>query len=91
MWFGVIAVITLIVTSVGLALTAHGVAQRGQEIGVRVALGADARQVVWLFVRRTLLQLAAGLAFGLVGALTVGQFVGYLGAISPRDPITIAR
>ncbi|HUE88745.1 MAG TPA: ADOP family duplicated permease [Vicinamibacterales bacterium] len=90
-WFGVIAVITLIVTSVGLfALTAHGVAQRRQEIGVRVALGAEARQVVWIFVRRTLLQLAAGLAIGLVGALTVGQFVGYLGSISPRDPITIA-
>lgn len=46
-WFGVIAVITLIVASVGLfALTAHGVAQRQQEIGVRVALGARARQVV---------------------------------------------
>jgi len=90
-WFGVIAVITLIVASVGLfALTAHGVAQRQQEIGVRVALGAQATQVVWMFVRRTLRQLAAGLALGLVGALTVGQFIGYLGTISPRDPITIA-
>jgi len=90
-WFGVIAVITLIVASVGLfALTAHGVAQRQQEIGVRVALGAQATQVVWMFVRRTLRQLAAGLALGLVGVLTVGQFIGYLGTISPRDPITIA-
>ena len=61
-----------------------------QEIGVRVALGADAAQVVGMFLRRTLMQLAAGLAAGLVGALTVGGFVqGYLGTISPRDPITI--
>jgi putative ABC transport system permease protein len=90
-WFGVIAMITLIVASVGLfALTAHGVAQRRQEIGVRVALGAQARQVVWIFVRRTLLQLAAGLAVGLGGALTVGRFIPYLGTISPRDPLTIA-
>ena len=90
-WFGVIAMITLIVASVGLyAVTAHGVAQRQQEIGVRVALGADAAQVVGMFLRRTLMQLAAGLAAGLVGALTVGGFVqGYLGADSPRDPITI--
>jgi predicted permease len=89
-WFGVIAVITLIVASVGLfALTAHGVAQRKQEIGVRIALGAGRGQVMWMFLRRTLLQLGAGLAIGLGGALTVGQFIGYLGTISPRDPLTI--
>jgi ABC-type antimicrobial peptide transport system permease subunit len=42
-------------------------------------------------VRRTVLQLAAGLALGLAGALSVGRFIqGYLGSISPRDPITIA-
>jgi putative ABC transport system permease protein len=90
-WFGVIAIITLMVASVGLfALTAHGVAQRQQEIGVRIALGAQRGDVVWMFLRRTLLQLTAGLALGLGGALTVGQFIGYLGTISPRDPITIA-
>jgi ABC-type antimicrobial peptide transport system permease subunit len=90
-WCGVIAIITLMVASVGLfALTAHGVAQRQQEIGVRIALGAQRGDVVWMFLRRTLLQLTAGLALGLGGALTVGQFIGYLGTISPRDPITIA-
>jgi putative ABC transport system permease protein len=78
--------------SVGLfAITAHGVAQRRQEIGVRIALGARARRVVWMFVRRTLLQLALGLTLGLAGALSVGQLLqSYLRQTFPRDPITLA-
>ncbi len=54
-WFSVLALIALVVASVGLfAITAHGVAQRTQEIGVRLALGAQSGQVSWLFLRRTL-------------------------------------
>ncbi len=42
-WLGILAVIALVVASVGLAaVTAHAVAQRKQEIGIRLALGADA-------------------------------------------------
>ena len=53
-WFGVIALIGLVLSTLGVyALTAYGVAQRTQEIGVRMALGARAPQVVWLFLRRT--------------------------------------
>lgn len=91
-WFGVLAVIALVLASVGVfALTAHGVAQRTQEIGVRMALGAQAREVVWLFLRRTIVHLAIGLAIGLGGALTVGRLLQtLLGQVSPRDPITIA-
>ena len=59
-WFVIIAVIALVLAVVGLyALTAHGVAQRNQEIGVRMALGARSSQVVWLFVRRTVVHLVA--------------------------------
>lgn len=91
-WFITIAVIAMVLASMGLyALTAHGVAQRTQEIGVRMALGARSSQVVWLFVRRTVIQLALGLAFGLAGALAIGRLLmAFLGDTNPRDPLTLA-
>ncbi|OLD13603.1 MAG: hypothetical protein AUJ01_14945, partial [Acidobacteria bacterium 13_1_40CM_3_65_5] len=89
--FGLLAVIGVVLASVGLsALTAHGVAERTQEIGVRMALGAQRGQVVWLFMRRTLTQLAIGLALGLGGALSVGKLIERsLVQTSPRDPLTL--
>src|SRR4029453_1308278 len=46
-WFGTIALIALVLASVGVyGLTAHGVAQRTQEVGVRMALGARGSHVV---------------------------------------------
>lgn len=91
-WFITLAMIALILATVGLyALTAHGVAQRAGEIGVRMALGAQAGQVVWLFVRRTLLQLVIGLSLGIAGALAVGKLLStFLRDTNPRDPITLA-
>jgi putative ABC transport system permease protein len=89
--FALLAVIGVVLTSVGLsALTARGVAERTHEIGVRMALGAQTREVVWLFLRRTLIQLAIGLALGLGGALSVGRLIqGSLVKIGPRDPMTL--
>lgn len=88
-WFAVIAAIALVLSVVGLyALTAHGVAQRSQEIGVRMALGARSAQVVWLFLRRTFIQLVVGLSFGLAGALAIGNLPFFRGS-NPRDPVTL--
>ena len=91
-WFSVLALVALVIASVGLfSLTAHSVAQRTHEIGVRMAVGAQAAQVVWLFLRRAVAQLAIGLGLGLAGALSVGRLIGaFLGEVSPRDPITMA-
>ena len=91
-WFITLALIGLTLATVGLyALTAHGVAQRRQEIGVRMALGAHATQVVWLFMRRACLQLLAGLVIGLAGALVSGRLIqSAIGGTNPRDPLTIA-
>jgi putative ABC transport system permease protein len=90
--FGLLAVIGVVLASVGLyALTAHGVRQRAQEIGVRMALGAQGHQVVWMFLRRTLVQLAVGVAIGLAGALSAGTLLqGFLVGTAPRDPLTLA-
>jgi putative ABC transport system permease protein len=91
-WFITLAIIALTLASVGLyALTAHGVAQRTHEIGVRVALGARPAQVVRLFLRRTIVQLAVGLVLGLWGSLAIGSLLrGFISEIDPRDPLTLA-
>jgi ABC-type antimicrobial peptide transport system permease subunit len=87
----VFAGVALALAAVGLyAVTAYAVVQRTQEIGVRMALGARAGAVVWLFVRRTILPLAIGLSLGLAGALGVGRLLrSYLIQTSPTDPMTL--
>jgi putative ABC transport system permease protein len=75
-WFGVLAVVALVLAAVGVfAITAHAVAQRTHEIGVRMALGADAGAVLRLFARRTAIQLGVGITLGLAGALAAGRLV----------------
>ena len=74
--FAIFAVIALALSAVGLyAVTAYSVSQRTQEIGVRMALGAQAPQVWWLILRRSIVQLAIGLAIGIGGALGVGKLL----------------
>jgi putative ABC transport system permease protein len=89
--FAIFALIALALSAVGLyAVTAYSVAQRTQEIGVRMALGAQAGQVWWLVVRRGLVQLAIGLTIGLAGAVGVGQVLqSLLVQTGTRDPITL--
>ena len=64
--------------------------QRTQEIGVRMALGAQAPQVWWLVIRGALVQLALGLTLGMAGAFGVGQLLkSLIVQTSPTDPITL--
>jgi predicted permease len=74
--FATFALIALALSAVGLyAVTAYSVAQRTQEIGVRMALGAQASQVWWLILRGALVQLAVGLTIGVAGAFGVGRLL----------------
>ena len=87
---GAFAWIALVLAAVGLyGVTAYGVTQRTHEIGVRMALGARARQVGWLVLRRGVVQLGVGFAAGIWGALTVGRLIeSWLVDTPPTDPVT---
>jgi putative ABC transport system permease protein len=87
--FAIFAFIALALSAVGLyAVTAYSVAQRTQEIGVRMALGAQTAQVMWLILRRSLVQMAIGLTLGIAGAIGVGQLLSsVLFQTGARDPI----
>ena len=89
--FTVFAGIGIVLAAVGLfAVTAYSVTQRIQEIGIRMALGAQARQVSWLILRRGLIQLAIGLVLGLAGALGAGQLLqSLLFQTGSADPLTL--
>jgi predicted permease len=80
----------LVLTLVGLyGLTSYAVSQRTQEIGIRMALGAQRHDILRAIGGQGLLVIAAGLAAGLVVTLTVGRLVGdFLVGIAPTDPIT---
>ena len=90
--FTIFAIIALVLSSVGIyAVTAYSVTQRTQEIGVRMALGAQGRQVSWLILRQGLVQLLIGLALGTAGALLAGPVLqALLVQIKPTDPVTLA-
>ena len=74
--FAVFAAIALMLSALGLfSVTTYSVTQRTQEIGVRMALGAQPRSILWLVLRRALIQLAIGLPLGLAGAYGVGRLL----------------
>jgi predicted permease len=92
-WFSTLALIALVLATVGLyAITGHSVTQRTQEIGVRVALGAATTDVVWMFLRRTVLQVGIGMMIGLAGAQALARLLRstpLFGASSSLDPLTL--
>jgi putative ABC transport system permease protein len=90
--FAIFAVIALTLSAVGLyAVMAYSVSQRTQEIGVRMALGAGGNQVLWLVLRRGLIQVALGVTIGLMGAFFLSEaLAAVLVQVTPRDPATFA-
>jgi putative ABC transport system permease protein len=88
---GTIAFVAVMLAAVGLyAVTAYGVARRTREIGIRIALGARARRVVWLVLRGTLLHVFAGLAAGLLMKNLWGRLFGGPGAgFDPANLLSI--
>src|SRR5437879_4645744 len=86
--FGALA---LILACVGLyGVTAYGVARRTNEIGIRMALGADGRNVLGLVLRAALAQVGMGLGIGMPAALAGGRVLaGQLYGVKSYDPMII--
>lgn len=88
--FSVFSGIALVLAVIGLyGLIAQGVGQRKQEIGIRMALGAQPRDVLRLILGEGARLIALGLALGLVGAGALARVLtGQLYSIKPSDPAT---
>ncbi len=83
--------IALLLAAIGLAgVISYMVAQRTREIGIRMALGAQPRQVLWMVESEALRMAALGALCGILGALVLGRSLStMLYGVSPRDPLTL--
>ena len=88
---GVFAGLALLLAGVGIyGVTSYGVAQRQQEIGLRMALGADRGQVMRMMIRRGMGTIAVGLALGVILALSLTRLMsGLLFAVRASDPLAL--
>jgi len=82
----------LLLAALGLyGVMAYAVVRRTREIGIRMALGAQTGNVLWLVLRETLLLVLLGIVVGLPVALVVSRLSeGLLFGLTPNDPLTIA-
>jgi putative ABC transport system permease protein len=88
----VFAAVALMLTIVGLyGVMSYSVAQRTNEIGIRMALGAQTLDVLKLIVGQGLKLVLVGLAIGLLGALALTRVLaGLLFGVGAKDPLTFA-
>jgi predicted permease len=88
--FGVFGVVALLITLIGLyGMLAYSVAERRQEIGIRMALGAEPANVLLLVVSEGLRLALFGIVIGLAGAWGMTRLMSsLLFDVSPTDPIT---
>jgi predicted permease len=89
---GLFGVLALILASIGIyGVLAYSVAQRTSEIGLRMAMGAQPRQVLALVLRQGMLLALTGAAAGILVALPVARLAGgLLYGVSGTDPLTYA-
>jgi len=85
------AALALIIACVGLyGLMAYAVSRRTNEIGIRMALGAQRRRIVWMVLREAMALCAVGLVVGLAAAWSAASLVkSFLFGMKPADPAAL--
>ncbi|HVM76409.1 MAG TPA: FtsX-like permease family protein, partial [Candidatus Saccharimonadales bacterium] len=87
--FGLLATLLAVIGLYGVM--AFTVAQRTREVGIRMALGAERGNVVWMVMREVLVLVAIGVVIGVGGALALTRVVqSQLFGLTPHDPLTLA-
>ncbi|HEX4810400.1 MAG TPA: ABC transporter permease, partial [Bryobacteraceae bacterium] len=84
---GIFSIMALVLAAVGIyGVLACSVAERTHEIGIRMAIGAKERDVLWMVLRRTLVLAGSGMLIGAVGALAVTRVLTkFLFEVTPTD------
>jgi putative ABC transport system permease protein len=87
---GMFSMIALLLAAIGIyGVLACSVAERTHEIGIRMAMGAEEKDVLWMVLQRTLLLAGSGVLLGTCGALAVTRVLSkFLFEVPPTDPFT---
>lgn len=85
-----LGLLTLLLVVIGLyGVISYSVTQRTREIGIRIALGASRRNVLWLVVGQSMRLVAVGIAMGIGGGIAVSRLLrSLMFGLSPFDPLT---
>jgi predicted lysophospholipase L1 biosynthesis ABC-type transport system permease subunit len=82
-------ILGLVLSVVGVyGVISYAASQRSHEIGVRMALGAQPRQILRMVLRQGIVIVVLGLAVGVLAALAASRLVGTFLTVSPTDPLT---
>jgi predicted permease len=81
----------LLLSCVGLyGIMAHAVVRRTNEIGIRMALGAERRNIIWMVLKESLLLVALGLVIGIPAAWAAAHLISsQLFGLNPSDPVSL--
>jgi predicted permease len=92
MLFGVFAGLALLLACIGIyGVLAYLTSQRIPEMGVRIALGATAHEVMWLVLRQSVGMIFTGVAVGIVGALAAARLLAHtVDGMHAVEPLTFA-